>query len=801
MNNFPNYRDYSEYHYKHGQNLNNNLRGSSYQNPARPRSNQSPSPIYKPPVSPNYEQSLNYQKYRAQSQNKNRPPTPVYLKEQSREELYNKQLRYNIGNKMNIHNRNVPVFPMMDDQTSLASETMMRPGSFRPGSASNPDFMLPKDVQFYHKHKDKIFLKLDSFYSDEKKGIEEMMDECLKSIITLFEEHKQDLFKNLNDDKVTFEKVYSRFSEGVDAFLKGAESRLENNLKAYETRIMKIQEDDQNPLGTHIEKLRLEKEMINSKERIIHEIKQSYEKSTIPGDKQKISQLMVDEYKKKHSANVSNLAQHMQQMIGGLRNSIESFTTFKKYSSLDISKKKSIEDFNRTNVSKLNQNKVNEQINQGIPSNNPMIQNLNELMRQSNNMTPFGIPNNSANMRQSAMSEEQQIMLQNLAKMGISPNFLGNADAYQMAVLKAQMELLKQKDVNNTLQQKKYLNQNYDQAIVKPHINGNLNINLLPNQKNAWEVTQTKLEPKDKVTPENDHVIQPRIRPVIKSPSQKLADLKKEEISPKPILVNKKSVTFNLTNSQNEPKDLEKMNYLRKEDLNTFKGEEEKPVQTFASEDIRKEEEDINEVIRKYKELDQNQPIIQKSKETPNERAKSPILEAKESINQLNEIYANSRQKLLEYQSRQSPLESQIYNQKYQRNRPDQEDIIRRQSAPYQDDSRYRLNSQNDQRKNTHQGFSDFSKRQQINDNEGIRGESGLKIAPFPNSLSKHKFNKDMLKPKEKKKLEVDINRLGEKYGRAKNRPLSQNIKTIGSGNLASRFYFYKNYKFLKKQN
>lgn len=747
-----------------------------------------------------------YQQYRAQSQSKNRPPTPVYLEEQSREELYNKQLRYNIGNKMNIHNRNLPVFPMMDDQTSLASETMMRPGSFRPGSASNPDFMLPKDVQFYHKHKDKIFTKLDSFYSDEKKGIEEMMDECLKSIITIFEEHKQDLFKNLNDDKQIFEKVYTRFSEGVDGFLKGAESRLENNLKAYENRIMKIQEDDQNPLGTHIEKLKLEKELINSKERIIHEIKQSYEKSTIPNDKQKISELMVEEYKKKHSANISNLAQHMQQMIGGLRKSIEGFTTFKKYSTLEISQKNKMEDFIKTKPQNLKSNNL-QLNNQTMENTSPMIANLNELMLQSKNIASYGLNQNQPNLRQSAMTEEQQIMLQNLAKMGISPNFLENADPYQMAVLKAQMELLNGKGPRLNNEQNKYQNKNYEGSIVKPHINGNLNINLLQAQKNEWtgpENVKSQLKTNEGILKSNreDNQEKPSIRPAIKSPSQKLADLKRQESNPKPILVNKKSVTFNLTNSQNEPEKPnnipENNNYTEEEEDLTIFGREtqnERPVEGYNNENTRRQEEDINEVIRKYKKLDKNQDMPQEVlAETQNERAKSPILEAKESINQLNEIYANSRQKLLEYQARQGPLQSQDYMQKFDRGRLDnKEDILRRQSAPFKsEDPRYRLNPQEKIRSKTQQGFSDFNSR---NDNsqiksEGIRGQPELKITPFPNNLSKHKFNKDMLKPKDKKKLEVDINRLGEKYSRGKNRPLSQNIKTMGSGSLGSKNYY-----------
>ena len=728
------------------------MRGSSYaqQNPA-----QSPSPLYRPSPSPNFENSPSYNAmYRPQ--NSNRPPTPVYLREQSREDLYNKQLRQSIGNKLNLHNRNLPVFPMMDDQHSLASDTMLRPSSFRPGSASNPDFMLPKDVQFYYKQKEKIFTKLDGFYKEEKKGIEEMMDECLKSIITLFEDHKQGLFKNLDDDQETFGRVYNRFSEGVDSFLKTAETRLENNLKAYETRILKIQEDDQNPLGTHIEKLRLEKEMLNSKERIIQEIKQSYEKSTIPGDKQKIGELMVEEYKKKHSANLSNLAQHMQTMIGSLKKSIDGFNTFKNYASLDEVKN---ENYNLTpNVPK------NDPIQpQTIPEeeqSKAMMATLNNLMRQSGNQNNFGVGPNQVPLPSTGLTQ-QQLMLQNLAQMGISPNFLGTPtptpEAYQMALLKAQMGISDPQD-QRTLAQTNYLNKNYDGTILNPHINGNLNINLLHAQGNdPNRVNQTPNINKTSTPGLSEKEDKPKIRPAIKSPNQKLAELKKEEAQPQKMLVNKKSVTFNLTSSQNEAKnELPSMQFQDKGD-------------------------DINEVIKKYKQIDKSPQTYQKPENTQNERAKSPILEAKESINQFNDIYENSKNKLFNYQYGKEYSPKEDYKQALNNQNSRAENIMRRQTAPF-GEPRHELSTPDRPRKNT---FQPLSKQPASDIRSGISpNEPNLKIAPFPHSMSKHKFDKNILKPKDKRQLEMDINRLGEKYGASKsknNRPLSQNIKTIRS--------------------
>jgi hypothetical protein len=670
--------------------------------------------MYRGPPSSTYDPNQpSYPIYRAPSQSGNRPPTPVYLREQSREELYNKQLRQSIGNKLNLQNRNLPIFPMMDDQNSLASETMMRPGSFRPGSASNPDFMLPKDVQFYYKQKEKIFNKLEVFYGEEKKGIEEMMDECLKSIITIFEEHKQDLFKNLDEDKATFSKVYNRFSEGVDSFLKTAETRLENNLKAYETRILKIQEDEQNPLSTHIEKLKLEKEMINSKERIIREIKQSYEKSTIPWDKKKIGELMMDEYKKKHSANVSNLAQHMQRMIGGLKKSIEDFNTFKNYSTLEIAQEKS-----------KNQIKNEDGMNLG---------NVN------------GMTQGNMGFNQNAMNAQ---FLQNLAQMGMTPNLMGNLDAYQMALIKAQMGIQEQKE----MQKKNEETQKYHKEPQET-----------PKERD-WglreEVKNNQMDQK-----------LPKIRPAIKSPSQKLADLKQGE-QPKSILVNKKSVTFNLTNSQTDQRESEeKREYLPRENGESFKA----PVTMERGGEMEsKPEEDINEVIRKYKKIELNQ----QESSPKEERAKSPILEAKESINQLNDLYAQSMQKLKGYNQGYDYLGK--YNPKGIDN-----DILRRKSVPLKEENQISGIRDPRDRLQSYQGFAE--KRQDLRNI--ANNPQNSKMAPFGN-IPKQRFDKNILKPKDKKKLEMDINRLGEKYGAHKTRPLSQNIKTVRANNRPSKGKF-----------
>jgi len=191
--------------------------------------------------------------------------------------------------------------------------------------------------------------------------------------------------------------------------------------------------------------------------------------------------------------------------------------------------------------------------------------------------------------------------------------------------------------------------------------------------------------------------------------------------------------------------------------------------------------DDINEVIKKYKQIDKSPQTYQKPENTQNERAKSPILEAKESINQFNDIYENSKNKLFNYQYGKEYSPKEDYKQALNNQNSRAENIMRRQTAPF-GEPRHELSTPDRPRKNT---FQPLSKQPASDIRSGISpNEPNLKIAPFPHSMSKHKFDKNMLKPKDKRQLEMDINRLGEKYGASKsknNRPLSQNIKTIRS--------------------
>ena len=723
MNNFNEYRNYEDYVHNNPSNLKQSMRNSQYTYQPRPRSNQNQN-LYRPSTQTKYEPAQNnplYKKYKLYARDQEsgkRPPTPVYLREQSREELYNMQLKQSIGNKMTMQTKNLPSFPMMDDQTSLTSEAFGRPGSYRPGSATNPDFMLPRDVQFYYKNREKIFLKLEDFYGQEKKTIEEMMDECLKSIITLFEDHKQKLFEGLTADKTTFKKVFERFSDGVEDFLKTADTRLENNLKAYEERIMKIQEDEQNPLGTHIEKLRVEKEMINSKQNIIQEIKKSYELSNIPWDKQKIGELVIDQFKKKHSANVSNLAQHMQQMIGGLRTSLETFNNFKNYISLEIQKEKEPKN-PRT-----------------IP--NQEVNNFENL--------PTNIP---PQMKGSNMS--QQMMMQNMGQFGMNPQFMGNQEAYQMALMKQQLGNEYADPNYDPNLNSNYINKNFDGPIFRPHINGNFNLNInalhQAHQKKWSPVGGTALQnahsraidfnnsdrshnPHNKL-PDNlpsNHGAS-GLRPTLKSPKRKMLDIEREEKRSEAILVNKKSVTFNLPEAEKQTSQVPH------------------PEQ----------ETNINEVLKKYKQLNTDM----ETKEVKQERAKSPILEAKESIQKMNNFYDNSKHHMNQFHGSNLGMSPILGNNP--------------QTSPFKNLR---------EKKKINNYLEERGRLMSRDRSESLQSMNQL-------SATKGKFSRDLLKPRSRtnrKELKSEINRLGAKYSEIrKNRPVSHKINTLNSVKFLSK--------------
>lgn len=583
-----------------------------------------------------------------------RPMTPTrqFLEKASKDEYYQRQLNHNIMNKMNKQMKSLPAFPHLEDGMSLASEQFGRPNSFRPGSASNPDFMLPRDVQFYFNNQSKIFSKLDNFYAAEKKSIEEMMDECLKRIITVFEDHKQNLYTTLQEDKATFSQIYSRFREGVSRFRKLAEDRLDENLKEYVTRIQKIRENEQNPMETEIEKLRLNKEMINSKEEIIREIKQSYEKSNIPRDKQSIGLLMIDEFKKKHELNVSTMAQHLQQIIGSLKASIESFNNFQTYNSLNKPEPSKIE-------SKFSQNPMRTSAN--IYGENPKASTNLSMPGVSSYMDPALANATISQMKASGMSH--QMMINNLAQMGLTPGVMPTGDAYQIALWKKQMQDSKDLpeanfDPNITPGiSPNLIGKNYEGPVFRPQINGNFNLNI-----NAMQAHQSKWSPNLARNESNQKMKSPRthldklnnalqgnttgLRPALKSAEKKMKDIEKAQAEGGNKLQNKKSVTFSLPNSERDQqeKNHQKLEEEIREKYNRNPKEEPK------SESSRRltQEEEIDQVINKYKGYKKKTSLETGTETQPEsltdtipkqERAKSPILEAKESIQKLNSYY------------------------------------------------------------------------------------------------------------------------------------------------------------------
>ena len=841
------YNDMGSYQQRNSQTIRSSMQGSnpySY----RPTSSSQRERVYRPAITkqnPMY--SDPYKIYKLNSQQLNlhgRPPTPVYLTEQAREELYDNQLKKSISNKLNMQHKNRPMFPMMDDQISLASETLgrpgsNRPGSYRPGSASNPDFMLPKDVQYYYKNKEKVFKNLEDFYEEEKKSIEEMMNECLKNIITIFEEHKQDLYKRLSDDKTTFGKIYVRFSEGVELFLKSTETRLETNLKGYEERIMKIQEDDENPLGTHIEKLRLEKEMINSKERIIHEVKQSYENSSIPWDKQKIGELMVDQYKKKHSVNVSGLAQHMQKVLEYIRQSIQTFDTFKTYSNLEIIKDNSKSKSNGRDPTNLtpdmgkvispSQREKYQMAIQGIKNNahqniTPFSNEMMNINLQNNQI--YDVNNQQANMIKMGMGASgisQQMMMGN---MSFNPNFMNSPqDMIQMAMLQKQMgirnefidQILESANQNpniysnmasnlpsnmnpkmnssvnsnmkhnmnpeiptsnleipnpnpnsNPNSNSTYIQKNFEGPVFRPHINGdfNFNINALENQQKKWspkppnsyQLTNPKI-PKSLPELEKLHQISNSLQPNIKSPDQKHQDIAQERsVLPDKNFENKKSVTFNLPDSGIE----EPVGHHNEALL-------EQPISSNNNN---------FEMSKRVKQNNFDEQELNKRDMDEQERAKSPILRAKESIQHLNNLYDSSKQVLGSYR----PNLMGIYKQS--------EPETIKQSEPVSAFKNLR------DKKFIRKDLLESTQDRQIRPGSHQpvhRGYDGSHIRLNSNKLKGSTFSRDLLKPKDRKTntsrhgLEMDIDRLSQKYGRGPIRPASHKVNTLHSTKLLSK--------------
>lgn len=70
-----------------------------------------------------------------------------------------------------------------------------------------------------------------------------------------------------------------------------------------------------------------------------------------------------------------------------------------------------------------------------------------------------------------------------------------------------------------------------------------------------------------------------------------------------------------------------------------------------------------------------------------------------------------------------------------------------------------------------------------------IKGKSpfGIGKGGLAHSLKKTSFTRDMLKPKNKRKFELGINKLEAKYGLGKNRPMSQNVKSFNSKRFLSK--------------
>jgi hypothetical protein len=142
---------------------------------------------------------------------------------------------------------------------------------------------------------------------------------------------------------------------------------------------------------------------------------------------------------------------------------------------------------------------------------------------------------------------------------------------------------------------------------------------------------------------------------------------------------------------------------------------------------------------------------------------------------------------------------------------PTSESQLRRLTVPYK---QKKLNdkSHTDIKKKFNQTGSTFNRNRQQSLQVGnlssrkniemnLKGKSpfAFKRTGLGSSLKKTSFTRDMLKPKNNRKLELGINTLEAKYGLGNNRPMSQNVKSFNSKRFQSKylwgvyiFFFYE---------
>jgi hypothetical protein len=671
------------------------------------------------------------------------------------------------------------MFSINDDQTSLSSEPVMRPSSFRPSSASKPDFILPKDVQFLFQNREKVQTKLERFYAEEKKGIEEMIDECLKTIITLFEEHKKRLFEVLDQDKQDFQGVYSRFCENIESFVKASEFKLSNNLKDYETKVMNVHTDEHKPLNSQMEKLRLDRDLINSQEKLISQIISNYEKSSIPSDKKIIDLLMVDGHKKMHAVNVASMASHMQSMIGTLKKQTEEFKNYQKYTSSETPNTKS-QDKTSIQESPLKDTVKSIFSNSKVADRESVL--VNNIVTDSRNL------NNNQNVLQSSFYH-QQLLLQNMKQLGISPDMFENQNAYKMFLLNQQLNFGNNMTFENKKVPSNYVNQNYEGAIVKPHISGNLNVNINALQNKNWQQEKEPLDIMQKPLNIMQAPMDFQIRSALKTQSPKRGFIQKGLTDPKGKLIQKKVMESELDNSQlvNSKISMGGVPYMnQKQTVNNI-------LTTFGEEYMKPGHHDqitMNNKERIDRAINDFQNMQEEKK-----RATSPIIQAKESVHKLRNIYEDSKKKVQQYRQHAN-MENKstlVGDRNIQLNRNEN---TPRTSVPVsntfkEDSQRHGVSNYNsrgfgknvtslrDAGLNNQKG-SNLSNR--LQSKRRISNKKFEKSFQHDNSPTQHEkisLKRKLLQPKNK--LDIDIKHYGSKYGGKWKRPSSQNVKSFNN--------------------
>ena len=617
-----------------------------------------------------------------------------------------------------------------DDQSTLCGEQVLRPSSFRPSSATKPDRVLPKDVLFYAQNRPKVHSQVEAFYDDEKRVIADMVDECLKTIITLFEGHKKKLFQQLDSDKQNFLGVYARFCEKVDLFVKDAERNMESTLGAYQAKVSGLQTDELNPLKTEMERLRLDQGLIDSQKKVFSEIIRDYEKSTIPGDQKTVAALVVDGHKKRHSLNVGALARHMQDMIGSLRGSVERFNGFQSYTQGPTEQLE--EGVPKKTLLNL----------EHIPENHPGQVESNLL--ESEVSLPFHLTKNSNIMASNLY--QQQLFLQNLA---LSQDPGNQQKAYQMMLLNKQLNLGSQFPGQKTAN---YVNQNYEGAIVKPHISGNLNVNINAMESQQWGVGPNALGTMERGNPAQVHS---------DWKTQKAVEAnKKGRTEPKSKLIQQKDVVFGLESSGFG-------------DSRVSGGSQGAP-RLFRPDAGPSLLHNIDQDIRNL--------------QNPPPRATSPILRARQSVQKLSNIYQTSQQKVQEYKNTHKLINKSALvpkgpeNIEYPNHPPR---VSRPLSTGKQEDTRRQTMPKVQKVSKLVNRLGSSQQRVRVPTEETREDPSGL--------LEKLSLKKRLLQPKSRKKLESG--RFGGKFQGNYARPASQKVKSFHAKQFKSKETRIRQYK------